>query len=257
MKMEFFIAVALIAFVALFGCTQEEKVIYDCSKCNTTVDCSKCTTDCSKCGPDIRTVPIEIKSGLSLIIPPACTDELCGISKTKGWAGELGLNLQVYNADWAQGPILLMYTENKAGIIKPMSRLDFMQSVCEFVNSTKACTFYREEFKNAKSEMKACLQNSSLSLDTVAFYHTNSCPHCAKMKPWVQELEQQGYKFLWAEASDTTNMTIAQSCLSSILKFSQGVPQFACPANGAWQLGEFASKDDMVNFVKDCVAAAG
>jgi thiol-disulfide isomerase/thioredoxin len=257
MNKKFFGLVALIVFIVLFGCTNGgANATNDCSKCNVTNDCSKCTADCSKCGGGVGTEPVKIKSGMTMIVPPACTDELCGMNKTAGWAKEIGIDLQVYKADWAQSPIILMYTENSAGLLNPTDRGGFMTSVCSFVNITKACSISKEEFENAKGNMKTCLQKNNVSLSTVAFYHANWCPHCANMKPWVQELEEQGYKFFWVEESDTVNITIAKDCLSGIIGFNDGIPQFACPSNGEKHMGEFVTKDDMLNFVKACIAAA-
>ncbi|MFH1447542.1 MAG: hypothetical protein ABIG39_01655 [Candidatus Micrarchaeota archaeon] len=249
-----------VAFLALSGCTGNN-VVYDCSKCD--VNCSECDTDCSGCDVDcskctnVNIVPIDIKSGMTFIVPSSCTDELCGISETQGWAGELGLELPVYKADWAQSPIILMYTEDSAGIIMQTSKREFMKGVCDFVNSTDACRIADEELEKAQAGMKSCLGNYSISLDTVAFYYSDTCPHCARMKPWVTELEGQGYKFFWVNYQNQTNMQIATDCLSTILQFGGGVPQFACPANGEWHIGAFAEEDELLKFASDCVAAAG
>ncbi len=237
----------VMGIVFLFGCTGNGDVVYDCSKCNVTNDCSKCAADCDKCGP-----------GMTMIVPTACTDELCKISVTQGWAKELGFELSVYKADWAQGPIVLLYEEERTGILNPASKMDFMKTTCDFDKNKKACDLYQAEFENSRKNIETCLKNSSVSLDTVAFYYTSTCPHCANMKPWVQSTESKGYKFLWAQADDpdNANMTIAQQCLSTLADFSAGVPQFICPANGKVQLGEFPSEDAMLSFAKNCVTAA-
>ncbi|OQX21027.1 MAG: hypothetical protein BWK75_04055, partial [Candidatus Altiarchaeales archaeon A3] len=113
--------------------------------------------------------------------------------------------------------------------------------------------------KNISDQKKSaveCLTKNNISADTVAFYHSNSCPHCVKMKPWIQDMEKQGYKFLWIEGSDTEKMKIAVECFSGILKFNQGVPQFGCPSNSQWHIGAFMSIDELKNFADACKKSA-
>lgn len=236
-----FIAVAFIALF-MFGCTGNggERIVYDCTKCNSTI------------------TPQPQNTEFALLLPTGCTDELCGISRTKGWASELGFETKLYNASWAQGPILMLFTKTDAFVFQstPTTRLQFMDGTCNFINDKKACDIYKQELENSKTGIGACLAKNGLSMGTIAFYHSETCPHCAKMKPWIQELEAQGYKFYWVEGSNSTAMTVARDCYSTILKFNDGVPQFACPSNGKWQLGEFLSKDEMTKFASDCLAAA-
>ena len=100
-----------------------------------------------------------------------------------------------------------------------------------------------------------CLERYNTSENTVMFYHTTSCPHCQNMMPLVEELQGQGYKFLWINANDAENRKVADECLSGVLKLGGGVPQFACPATGALQLGEFPSIDAMKEFATNCSIA--
>ncbi len=241
-------AMLIMALAVLFGCTGNEKIVYDCSKCNATTDCSTCPGG-GGIGP---------LSGLTMIVPQSCTDELCKLTETKGWAKEIGVETQVFNADWAQGPILLLYSGKNAYVFQPTpaKRGDFMKSVCTFTKDTKACTFASEENKNATGDMKSCLQKNGVSLGAVAFYHADWCPHCAKMKPWVQELEAKGYQFYWIEEKNTTAIGILKDCLSTVIDAGSGYPQFGCPSNGKLQLGEFPSQEAMETFAKDCAAAA-
>ncbi len=113
-----------------------------------------------------------------------------------------------------------------------------------------------KNISDQKASLLICLKKYNVSLDTIAFYHSNSCPHCVKMKPWIQNLTARGYKFLWAEGSDAGKMKIVQECLSDVLNFREGVPQFGCPSNKGYHLGEFMSMDDMIKFADECNKSA-
>jgi len=110
----------------------------------------------------------------------------------------------------------------------------------------------KEEYAN-----RSCLKAYGLTDGTVAFYHASWCPHCQKMEPWVKELENQGYKFLWAQADSqestmVANVKIAQECYKDVINFGGGIPQFGCAANGQLHIGEFMSKEEMKNFAEKC-----
>ncbi|NCN65007.1 MAG: hypothetical protein GW779_05280 [Candidatus Altiarchaeum hamiconexum] len=102
----------------------------------------------------------------------------------------------------------------------------------------------------------SCLQKYNIGEDTIAFYHSDTCPHCVKMKPWVHELENKGYKFLWVNVADAEKMKIAMDCLPDVLNFNEGIPQFGCPSNKKLKIGEFMSIEDMQKFADECKAAA-
>jgi len=114
-----------------------------------------------------------------------------------------------------------------------------------------------KEIKDVVTERISCLENHNVSIGTVAFYHASWCPHCQKMKPWVKELENEGYKFLWAqidsqESTMVANVKIAQECYKDVINFGGGIPQFGCAANGQLHIGEFMSKEEMKNFADEC-----
>jgi hypothetical protein len=262
--------VALMALIVLSGCTREVERIYDCSKCETdcslcavdcslcAVDCSLCAVDCSKCAGQVTVEPVTVEAGVTMMVPTLCTEELCGTNEIRGWMEEVGLRAQLYDADWAQGVIVLMHMDQKASVLNPSTKRDLMKSICDFADITDACEIADAEFEKAKAGIKTCLADEGLTLGTVAFYYSSTCPYCTNMKPWVRNLEGKGYSFLWAQAdsADPANMTIAYDCYSTILQFGQGVPQFACPANGAWQIGAFSSEEAMEKFAQDCADAA-
>ncbi len=106
-----------------------------------------------------------------------------------------------------------------------------------------------------KSNIKTieCLNKYHITTDTVIFYHTDWCPHCQKMKPWVQNLTDEGYKFFSVEAEKEPNkVKIVKECASKEINTGGGIPQFGCPSNGELHVGEFSSISDMENFAKKC-----
>ncbi|CEG12349.1 membrane hypothetical protein [groundwater metagenome] len=103
----------------------------------------------------------------------------------------------------------------------------------------------------------SCLMKYNISEDAVAFYHTDWCPHCQKMKPLVQNLTNQGYKFLSVEAEkEPENVKIVNDCFSNVFNTKQGYPQFGCAANGKSKVGEFMSIEDMQKFADECKESA-
>ncbi len=85
---------------------------------------------------------------------------------------------------------------------------------------------------------------------TVVFVHSNSCPHCRTMMPIIEELEKEGYKFYWAESSDSEARDVINNCFSNLL--GGYVPQFICPKTGKEQTGGM-SKADLKKFADNCV----
>jgi len=85
---------------------------------------------------------------------------------------------------------------------------------------------------------------------TVVFIHSNSCPHCVRMKPIIEDLEGEGYKFYWAESSDMEAREIISSCFSDLL--GGYVPQFICPSKGTERTGSM-SKAELKGFADSCV----
>jgi hypothetical protein len=86
-------------------------------------------------------------------------------------------------------------------------------------------------------------------LSTVIFVYSNSCPYCNQMKPLIKELEGEGYKFYWAESSDSEAKEIVSGCFSGLL--GGYVPQFICPATGTEKTGAM-SKGDLKKFADNC-----
>jgi len=78
--------------------------------------------------------------------------------------------------------------------------------------------------------------------EEIIFYYSDSCGWCAKMKPGVEELEKEGYKIKWIEASDSENSNVINNCIIEHMT-SSGVPQFICVKTGEIHVGAFADQD--------------
>ncbi len=101
------------------------------------------------------------------------------------------------------------------------------------------------------SDVSRCFNNYGKSGDTVLFVHSDYCPHCKNMMPIIRDLENEGYKFYWAEGSDSQAEEIITNCFSNLL--SGYVPQFICPGNSKEYTGEM-DKLTLKKFADDCVS---
>ena len=110
-----------------------------------------------------------------------------------------------------------------------------------------------------KDALTECSATYSLTEDTVIFYHSLSCGWCQKMMPGVEELQNEGYSFHWADVSDAESRAVVDDCFSDYLT-SSSVPQFICVNSGEIKVGAFADKNrnmDMEalrNFADSCIA---
>ncbi len=113
------------------------------------------------------------------------------------------------------------------------------------------------EILDAGNFSDTCLEGYGIDKGAVIFYHTNWCSHCQKMKPWVQNLTDGGYKFFSVEAKkEQDKVKIVTECASKEINIGGGIPQFGCPANGKSHSGEFMTIEDMKNFAEECNKAA-
>ena len=115
-----------------------------------------------------------------------------------------------------------------------------------------------EEIKNSteeiagetlKEETETCYTDYDISSDTVIFYHTEWCPHCNNMMPIIEELEDEGYHFLWVEANSGENTAVIDDCFTDVIQ--GGVPEFICAATKEFDLGEM-SKKELKDFADNC-----
>jgi len=86
-----------------------------------------------------------------------------------------------------------------------------------------------------------CAEENDVSAETVIFYYSDTCPWCTKMKPGVEELEEEGYEFLWANTADADTNAVIDECFRDYM--GSGVPQFICPKTGKIQGGAFVNAD--------------
>jgi len=93
--------------------------------------------------------------------------------------------------------------------------------------------------KVEKEPILECVEPYGITSDTIIFYYSNSCSWCTKMKPGVELLEKEGYKFKWIEGGDTASLELIDNCIQSHMT-SGGVPQFICPRTDEIHVGAFA-----------------
>ncbi len=95
-----------------------------------------------------------------------------------------------------------------------------------------------------------CSMNYDVTPDTVIFYHASWCGHCNNMKPWIAQLEAEGYNVHHAEYTDSSAMQVVNNCMPQIT--NDGFPHFGCTSNGKTHLGEFSSLAAMRTFSDEC-----
>ena len=104
-----------------------------------------------------------------------------------------------------------------------------------------------------------CVEPYGLTQDTIIFYYSNSCGWCSKMKPGVEALEKEGYKFYWIEGSDAETSGLIDDCVRSYMT-SGGVPQFICPKTNEIHVGAFSDENSdldqlaLKEWVDNCIA---
>ena len=104
-----------------------------------------------------------------------------------------------------------------------------------------------------------CIEPYGLSPDTIIFYYSDQCGWCAKMKPGVEVLEEEGYNFHWVEGSDTDASEIIEKCIQGYMT-SGGVPQFICPKTEEIYVGAFVDEESnldqsaMRDWVDECIS---
>lgn len=94
-----------------------------------------------------------------------------------------------------------------------------------------------------------CAAQHNITPDTVIFYHASWCPHCTKMIPIVEELQEDGYNFYWAETSTGKGTEPITKCFSDVLQ--GGVPQFICAGTKEFRMGEMTKKE-LKEFAENC-----
>jgi len=222
---------AIVAFLTLLAGCMEQK------------ECPPCVCDnCNVSSTDV---------GIIYLIPENCQD--CNLAMLQDISYELDIEHKLYFTDSVSRQSVLITKDNKATLAAASSRGNVLKALCDFSDYEMACNILNNS--NKSSSVTDCLENYNISANSVVFFHADWCSHCKKMMPWVRQLENESYSFLWIEVSDKDKMNIAQKCLSDILDLRGGVPQFACPANGEHHLGEIRTIDDMKNFAARCMSS--
>jgi parvulin-like peptidyl-prolyl isomerase/glutaredoxin len=94
-----------------------------------------------------------------------------------------------------------------------------------------------------------CIKKYSLKGDAIVFYHADWCPHCTKMKSIVEELENEGFEFYWAEVDDKEAAAVIGNCFKDVVE--KGVPEFICAGTKEMKMGEI-SKTALKSFAEKC-----
>jgi len=97
--------------------------------------------------------------------------------------------------------------------------------------------------------MIECLANKNLSSDTIIFLHSNRCGYCARMKPIIEKLQNESYKFHWAESTTGEGMEPVNDCLKDVV--SGSVPEFICAGSIEKVLGA-VPEENLRAFADSC-----
>lgn len=92
-----------------------------------------------------------------------------------------------------------------------------------------------------KDAFAECAVKYDIEPETVVFYYSNGCGWCAKMKPGVEALEEEGYSFKWVETGNPNETDVINECFKDYL--GGGVPQFICPKTAEIRGGAFTNED--------------
>lgn len=203
------------------------------------------TAICPKC-PSSSTSDENLR--ILYLMPIDCKN--CDVAMIDDISGGIGIEIEKYVTDSVPRAMVLLTFKNKATTALAGSELNILNAICEFSGYKKACLLRDAMVGSPKTEI--CLDKYNLTKDQVAFYYTDWCPHCTRMKPWIKELENESYKFLWLNAENESDIKIAEECFSKILNIGGGIPQFACPSNGGLKVGEFSSKEKLKEFAEEC-----
>lgn len=120
------------------------------------------------------------------------------------------------------------------------------QQLTQADNASNAANLTNESMHGVLS----CLQKYGLTDKFTFFIYADWCPYCAKMKPWVQQLQEK-HNIVWINAENSSAVKIISECLSGIAQLKY-IPEFVCPANGESHIGAFASIEEMDSFMTKC-----
>ncbi|MFH1470982.1 MAG: hypothetical protein ABIF01_04490 [Candidatus Micrarchaeota archaeon] len=94
-----------------------------------------------------------------------------------------------------------------------------------------------------------CLASYGLDPALPVFTYLPTCPHCANMKPIMQELDKSGYPVSWVDRSQVSENVMVTKCLKGAV---QGVvPQLICPKTLSQKTGELL-ESEALRFIETC-----
>ena len=94
---------------------------------------------------------------------------------------------------------------------------------------------------NTQSQVSSANSSQTATdLKIPAFFYTDYCPHCAKMKPIVRELQEEGYQIEWVNVEENDRLAEKYQII--------GVPTFIRP-DGERLIGE-QSKEELRRFLR-------
>ncbi len=86
-----------------------------------------------------------------------------------------------------------------------------------------------------------CAAEFGISADSVVFFYSDTCEFCSLMKPAIEELEKEGYSFVWADAANVDDNIMIEKCFGEHM--GSGVPQFICLNKNDVKVGAFLTPD--------------
>ena len=116
------------------------------------------------------------------------------------------------------------------------------------------------KFACNKDVLVECAEPYGIEPDAVVFYYSDSCGFCNMMKPALEKLEGEGYKFYRADVANADDMEIVGKCFSDYIS-PGSTPQFLCMKSGVAYGGAFVDQNGdadeaaLRRFADDCVAS--
>jgi hypothetical protein len=103
-----------------------------------------------------------------------------------------------------------------------------------------------------------CAADFDVSADSIVYYYSDTCPWCNMMKPGIEQLEDEGYNFVWSDSTSAEDNIMINQCFNNYM--GGGVPQFICLNKNEIKTGAFATSNQeldlnaMKAWVDNCLA---
>ena len=204
---------------------------------------------CPVCEPRKNVTETQIETGgLSLIYlePINCSD--CDRSMMDDISQRLGIGITMYETDSVPRPSMLVSVGNRTTLIVATSRFNIMNAICRITGNKKSC----DSCVGDLLEVNRCLDDYNISPDTVLFLYMENSIYSKTMMSWLEDLEEKGYKFLWLNIENKTDIKIAKDCLINVFDLEGYFPQFVCPRTGEHKTGAFEKRVKLREFVDRC-----